>query len=337
MRSNYAANLSLVALPVATVLCIVCATEVSGAGAFGALGASGAAGASGAPGAVEAPQRVNAVARAADEPIAVSDEPGWTAPQALRRVRTGGIAAPLPEGIVLVRAVGELRPGALTRSWTFQPEEPGDAPRRTIAVLPSSALEDAAARLDAMGDAPRLRVELTGVIQLYRGQNFILPQMVTSLDATRSGRPASRVPDADALDADEIERRLRERLGPVPRGTDVPLGYDEGFAQGVREGRVIRRRGVVRRDDETGGWRFVPESEHVGSPDITMGLLPNRMLERIERFARVGDTPRPLLISGEVVRYGDRLFMLATAIEWPRTGRSLRPGGVASGSASTAR
>lgn len=137
-----------------------------------------------------------------------------------------------------------------------------------------------------------------------------------------------------AVRAEDVERRLLERVGDVQRSSD--LGDRSPVADGPRSIDPVRgrpwleaerslqdRHGVVTRDPVTGEWRFVFESSRgeVGEREVT--LLPCAVLERLEHQVRSGQGPMAVVISGEVTLYWGRAYLLPSSYADPRSGRLL--------------
>lgn len=269
----------------------------------------------------------------------------------------------LPEGTYFRRAAGRLLPrpeGGEGRGLRFLPDDFGDDPKASIALAPSPALQAAEALFTAgpvAGDevGQSVLVELSGEVLSYRGRNWILADLIVPVRSDPLIRPEDAdidIPvdradpvagasseqdvvgaqtDSDQRDiAAELERRLRARIGPVGRSLQAGAAEPTEIETAGRlesEQRVIRSRGTVIRDNDTGGWRFVPVSQDGGSPDPPMRLLASSILESLERTVRAVDGPKPLLLTGRVVSYRGETWLRLATYELPRAGASLRPGG----------
>lgn len=166
----------------------------------------------------------------------------------------GGYRLPLlREGSVITRVLGDLAQDPDEKLWLFRPfvAESGGL-RREFVLLPCPTLEDML-RTVRLSPSP-VEFELTGRVFIYRGRNFVLPELappIVRFDATE-GAPkqpsnnAQPTPSGDAkfvppvatppakADAnapklsnddpfaaddaavDAIEKRLEERVGRVP-------------------------------------------------------------------------------------------------------------------------
>ncbi|HMN97302.1 MAG TPA: hypothetical protein PKC43_12665 [Phycisphaerales bacterium] len=152
------------------------------------------------------------------------------------------------------------------------------------------------------------------------------------------------IPDPPAAppseESDAIERMLRDRIGAVPVPIEVlpprEIALPE-FSAAIegpidagpappQETLVVARRGTIVRDNDRGGWRFVPVSADGGTPEESMRILPSAVLERAERSVRAAQDPIPVLVTGRVLRFRDEVWLRLTAYELPRTGRSIFPG-----------
>lgn len=135
----------------------------------------------------------------------------------------------------------------------------------------------------------------------------------------------------------DIERRLEERIGRAPTrrvpekvGAQPTAARGEGGGQGgdaaqapVANGeRLALRRGRLLRDPQAGSWRFVPE-QFSGRGDVSLEILPCLLLEQLERSARESDAPPVILLSGSVLAFEGRSYLLPTSFRIAREGRGL--------------
>jgi hypothetical protein len=258
--------------------------------------------------------------------------------------------------------------GGEGRGLRFLPDDFGDDPKAAIPLAPSPALEDgeslfAAGPVAGDGLGQSVTVELSGELLTYRGRNWILADFIVPLrraplalpegaDVDIPVDPADPVAgaaseqdvigaqtDSDERDlAADLERRLRSRLGPVGRSlkAGTASGPDAGAAPSLESAaerlrepeRLIRRRGAVIRDNDTGGWRFVPVTQDGGAPDPPMRILASAIVENLERTVRSAEGPKALLLTGRVTTYRGETWLRLATFETPRAGASLRPGGV---------
>ncbi|MFO0873110.1 MAG: hypothetical protein U0575_03950 [Phycisphaerales bacterium] len=178
------------------------------------------------------------------------------------------------------------------------------------------------------------------------------PQPASS-GAAGASSSATVGPRSDSDEAAEILRQLRDRVGPVPRSSariadDAPATPAPGGAGSAAEpsdtqgavidpargtttprrlaDQLVRRRGVVVRDNDRGGWRFVSATEDGGSREPAVRLVPSRSLEQLEQLVRSTDQPVALLVSGQISRFRGEDWLRVTEFVRPRTGTTLSPG-----------
>lgn len=260
-----------------------------------------------------------------------------TSPTVTDSATLGAFRLPLlREGSVLARVVGDLTLDPDEKVWLFRPLKPDPSGlRRELVLLPCATLED---MLRAVRNAPGpVEFELTGRVFVYRGRNFLLPELapaILQLSSPGNAKPTDGATeaksvvdpgaDADDVAVEDIERRLEERIGRVPTSAlpNAPAP-DADQAPIVASGtRVVLRRGRLSRDPQAGSWRFVPE-QTTGSGDPSLELLPCALLERLEKDARQNDTPPIVLLSGSVTAFAGRSYMLPTTYRRAREGRGL--------------
>lgn len=253
----------------------------------------------------------------------------------------------LREGSVISRVPGDLAQDPDDKLWLFRPSaSEGGGLRREFVLLPSPVLEDML-RLVRLSPSP-VEFEMTGRVFIYRGRNFLMPELAPSIvrfDAKPGETPppaASTVtaPSGDAKfvppagDADdalvrELEKRLEERVGQVPTvRPSERIAPKEGAAAKkapVASGtRVVSRQGRLSRDPQSGSWRFVPE-QVTGSGDPSMEVLPCLLLESLERAARESDSSPRILLSGTVYAFEGRSYLLPSSYRRARAGVGLGP------------
>ena len=138
---------------------------------------------------------------------------------------------------------------------------------------------------------------------------------------------------AEDAAVDDIEKRLEERIGRAPTRR-IPESASAASAEAKRNAataasapvasgeRLTLRRGRLLRDPQAGSWRFVPE-QFTGNGDGSMEILPCLLLEQLERAARESDAPPVTLMSGTVLAFEGRNFLLPTSFRRAREGRGL--------------
>lgn len=179
--------------------------------------------------------------------------------------------------------------------------------------------------------------EATPVTSSQRDDAFGSRWVPTLPQARRAAEiAASRVGE---VRADDVERRLLDQVGDVQRSSDTGATEDAKAMAALAgtgavdpisgrpwlEGeRIVQERhGMVTRDPVTGEWRFVFESSRGDLGEREATLLPCKALESIERQARSGHGPMPLVLSGQVTRFDGRAYLLPMSARAPTTGRLL--------------
>ncbi|MFM7133356.1 MAG: hypothetical protein ACKO0W_03465 [Planctomycetota bacterium] len=250
----------------------------------------------------------------------------------------------LREGSVVSRVSGDITQDPDDRLWIFRPtQSESGGIRREFVLLPSPVLEDMV-RLMRLSPSP-VEFEVTGRVFIYHGHNYLLPELAPAIvrfDAKPGETPkptddavaapsgeARFVPpvgdDDDAIVRD-IEKRLEERVGQVP--TTRPSeriapregsGPKSPIASGTR---FVAREGRIARDPQSGSWRFVPE-QRGGSGDPSLEILPCLLLESLERAARQSDASPRIVLSGTVLAYEGRSYLLPSSFRRARAGIGL--------------
>ncbi|MSR41061.1 MAG: hypothetical protein EXS10_04070 [Phycisphaerales bacterium] len=277
-----------------------------------------------------------------------------TAPQAPKPAASmdlGGYRlALLREGASLVHAVGEITQDPDERNWVFRARVgtlnssgPGASAsmRRELLLMPSPVLEDML-RVQQLSPVP-VEFEVTGKVFIYRGRNWLLPELAPPImrfdaapsavvapqaaptAATQSPNGKSSIvlsDDPDDAAVRELERRLEARIGTVPgvaRREDprrieedavVEAMDDAANSRASDDARLHARRGQLTRDPTTGAWRFLPQQGRSKHDDLALELLPCLMLERLERSARETDGIYEIIVSGSVLLFEGRRFLL---------------------------
>lgn len=265
----------------------------------------------------------------------------------------------LREGSVISRVVGDITLDPDEKHWVFRPIQPESGNlRREFVLLPSATLADML-RNRNLTPSP-LEYEVTGRVYIYKGRNYLFPELAPPIvrfdtrpsqtpspDAkpipTPNGEakfvpppatPARRDPsigkDDDAT-VDAIERRLEQRVGRTPIGklsdeseSGKPDGGKSDAVADLPEpgSRLVLRSGRLMRDPSAGSWRFVPE-QVTGKGDGSLEILPCLLLERLELTTRESDSPPTVLISGQVVVFNEQAYLMPTSFRRAREGRGL--------------
>lgn len=249
----------------------------------------------------------------------------------------------LREGSYIARSVGTVRLDEKRNEWIFVPEaRDASGLEREFVILPNETLGETKRTLDL---SPRaLRFEATGEVFIYQSRNYLLLSMVTPLvDALPANEersdpapPAAR--DATSVDeeqiAEELERRLAERIKAVPKAPMAGETSDAGDESAPRGNadtgrrtaiRVQSRRGHLLRDSSTGGWRFVYDGQPADNRDPSMPILPCLALERVENLVRLAESQAPLVVSGTTTTFEGRTYLLPTSFRLARGGKGIDP------------
>ncbi len=256
----------------------------------------------------------------------------------------------LREGASLVHALGEITQDPDERIWVFRARVgtlnssgSGESAslRRELLLMPSPVLEDML-RVQQFSPVP-VEFEVTGKVFIYRGRNWLLPELappIMRFDAAPSTAlappeaPATATPtpngkstvvlsdDPDDAAVQALERRLESRIGTVPgigRRDDprrieatvpVEIMDDAANTRSSDDTRLHARRGQLTRDPSTGAWRFLPQQARNPHDDLALEVLPCLMLERLERSAREADGVYEIVLSGSVLRFEGRRYLL---------------------------
>lgn len=242
----------------------------------------------------------------------------------------------LREGVFLKQVPGTIHLNEKSGFWHFQNDlaEGSQTTRfgRTFGILPSSALADAITRIKAT--EVQQRFEVSARVTVYHGMNYLLPTLVTAIsdlidddqseviapdgsvmsETQTSKGPVNSLDDRDDT-GDRLEERLRNRLGSLPVSSDMPQTNQTTSERttSMSEGdRIQNRRCTVLRDQRSGTWRVIFESEGSDQRDPTMEILPCLLLGKLERRSAQSDLPGSILLSGEVTRYRGRNYLLPT-------------------------
>ncbi len=160
------------------------------------------------------------------------------------------------------------------------------------------------------------------------------PTSALSTEATRASAVAPVDPETFAQ---ELERRLSERIAVVPSSGDpvaaapAAAGIEQPSRSGAVAGdgdqslasadaqsvslallppmRIQSRRGTVTRDPLTGVWRFIFASGHSDEGDIALELLPCEFLTELAAKARTGVTGATVLLTGDITVFNGRNYL----------------------------
>ncbi len=281
-------------------------------------------------------------------------QPTESTPQAPKPAASADLGgyrlALLREGASLVHAMGEITQDPDERNWVFRARlgtlnsaATGESAslRRELLLMPSPVLEDML-RVQHLSPVP-VEFEVTGKVFIYRGRNWLLPELAPPImrfdaapsAATAPSEPANAITptpngkssvvlsdDPDDAAVQDLERRLESRIGSVPGVgrrddprrvepvTTVDTRDDAANTRVSDDPRLHARRGQLTRDPSTGAWRFLPQQARNAHDDLALELLPCLMLERLERSARETDGVYEIVLSGNVLLFEGRRYLL---------------------------
>ena len=239
----------------------------------------------------------------------------------------------LREGTLIARAVGTISFDSRFGSWTFTNEVRSDqsaqAFRRTFYLLPGRALEAFNAFADKPAPSPNGRFEVYGSITVYEGVNFLLPSLITPLGVVSTPRlggvnqdaagvvdqtksPTNTLDEGSSAISNQLEVRLQDRIGYLPMSIDSsdPMSAEPNPGLIPDGTRLQNRAGTIVRDQRTGAWRFLFDSQGPGSRDPSIELLPCLHLQTIENRSMSNDLPTRIHASGLVTTYKQRNYLL---------------------------
>ncbi len=243
----------------------------------------------------------------------------------------GGDVSPFPadgllrDGSYLLQIKGSLRRS--DDGWVFRAPGAGGASTTDLIVLPCTLLGNLEQLVASM--APdEIVFELSGQVFAYRGRNYLLPTHAPRLAGYVPQPPQPhREPASDGDSAEQILDQLERSVGPVPRPASAA-----GTTPGATEPRkllapgtvLLWRRGWMVREPG-GSWSFVFHADATAEADPPMTLLPCLLLEDMEQHAQRSPDRPAMVVSGRVLRYHARNYLLATSFQIARHRTPLRP------------
>ena len=268
----------------------------------------------------------------------------------------------LREGSTLVGVVGNVDRDPVTggRRLTISVDDER-SPGHQLVFLPNTLLTELD-QVIAFADADSvLQFRITGRVMIYEGRNFLvmthppilIGRGVAPLATPEPSVPAANAPaatttsattsenDTDPDDIDSIMSRLERAVGPVARRPGAAASTADGNApaadatntQGAATGRtiaegtrIVDRRARVRRTTG-GGYSLIFDADASGISDPPMMLLPCRLLEDLAAVSARRAEDASVLISGEVMLYRGRNYLLPSVYRIPSNVTALTPGG----------
>jgi len=186
-----------------------------------------------------------------------------------------------------------------------------------LIVLPSRNLERLEQLLDPGETRPRVRV--SGQVFSYRGRDYLLLSEASSPTIDQPVAPGAAPPDTPdpgaPVRAEDLLRDLESRATParaLPRVMGRQISPDvTGTGAGLADGALItsRRGRLVRLPD--GELAFTPDNDST-SPDGPMPLAPCLTLARMESVSLWRADGVPMEVSGRVLTYRGRRYLLPT-------------------------
>lgn len=278
------------------------------------------------------------------EPV---DTPRPAAPLPLPGV--DGVGVPtgnrIAEGKFLPQRQGSLR-RAPTGEWIFVFDEvPGQARERPVVLLPNMAL----ARLEravgaAESDQPAVGVTVSGQVFVFDRREYLLLTTFGLAPPPESAPPPAEAPAAEDAeppqpaaqgesDVRDLIRSLEVRRGSLTRrtvsaeaqpassgpgaGEESDEDQTESTAGLIPEGTLLTRQVGRLVRAETGELAFARDNDGDSPGNAPMILLPCRILQRLESMARFNQQERPIELSGRVMAYRGRNFLLPTSYLLP--------------------
>lgn len=259
------------------------------------------------------------------------------------------------EGSHLIQIRGTMRGDEGGSSWVFVIDQAHPTlPGCELSVLPCTKLGEMQ-RMVEMTQTQKVLFEASGQVFAYRGRNYFLPvhAALVAVHAPPAAQPvsgpdsavgtaetsptqtddeqttASKTEDDDSAEA--IAAELDRAVGPVTKSLDTGQKEkaDERVAGKSRpvvkeDAMILSRRGRMTRD-AGGSWTFVFDADAAGLADPPMTLLPCLLLERMESYAGTSESGALMLLSGRVLTYHERNYLLPTVYQIPRERTPIKP------------
>lgn len=254
------------------------------------------------------------------------------------------------EGSHLVQVPGTMHADEGGANWKFviDPAHP-TLPGYELSVLPCTKLGEMQ-RMVEVTETQKVVFEASGEVFAYKGRNYFLPEHAALVAAgappaatqpsgqsgATAGEASSRPgedADAEPEEADSaaaIAKGLDRAVGPMKQSLDTGLAAkpDESAKSKPKalkqDAQILWRRGRMTRDGG-GSWTFVFDADAAGLADPPLTLLPCLLLERMETYAGTSETGALMLISGRVLTYHDRNYLLPTVYQIPRERTQIKP------------
>lgn len=251
-------------------------------------------------------------------------------------VRPSARQSLLREGSRLIQTQGVISHQEDVGSWQLIIEPSDESmPRYVLTLLPSTHLTDAQRVIESVTDDRPLVFEVGGEVMVFQSQNYLLlthpPRVVAQSEGEYTDDPETTDgPDRRSRDAASIMRDMERQTGPIQRRPGRATNAEDE-ERSTREHEhlqpegtsIVMRRGKVSRDSR-GAWKFIFDSDATGLDDPPMTLLPCMTLQRLVRHEQVRGQA-PILLSGRIMVYEGRNYLLPTVFQTPRERSGLTP------------
>ena len=271
----------------------------------------------------QASQPIMPVTEPRPEPYRPSAE-SWTLPD--QEDSASWISSPtiVPEGTFLVRQSG-LMVKAPTGEWLFSPGNTADGrPLPAMVMVPGRVLARMETAAEAESDSGSAAFEINAQVLLYDGRNYALVSSFSQLagtaeDPTATGEgdetPPARPDDSNLTPALQIlisdleQSRSAGRRGLVPTEAADPqtrAPVAEGTFLTRRRARLVRLAG--------GEWGASFDSGIDQADQGALVIVPCAALQRMEAIAANRSENLSFELSGRVLDYGGRSYVLPTVL-----------------------
>lgn len=253
----------------------------------------------------------------------------------------------LPEGSRIVGVPGRLVRSDGGTEWMFEfeaPEDTDEVPLAPMPVIPCAELE----RRERLAEDPQFNVRFLvyGEVFVYRNRNYLLPSFIqpaevgyvsndadlaaefeeaaggTGADATASNDAVNSAPERGRTGG--LSPRLRSRSMASSRTPQMMPSDGEGggedavIMEALPEGTFLAlRSGRLLRSSVGGEIIFVFDADKDGGQDPPVVLAPSLLLERMEKRAEDRTDGVRFLLSGEVLTYHNRNYLIPAMMVVP--------------------
>lgn len=256
----------------------------------------------------------------------------------------------LAEGTFVVQRTGTIRPGSdgALEGWTFEFDQPESGrPIPSMKVIPSANLGAFVRSIRPSADGHR--VTLSGRVLAYRGANYLLltapPRLIALASPSPSDESPRNTPPPESTGPFDPSRTIdtlkkddgSSALSPPreqPDSAAAPSGATKRASSLRAEGTMIINRAARCTLDGSGRAQVLSfEADSDGLQDPPMGVVPCRLLERLENQARQRGDAMRLIISGQIISADSSPSILITSFRIPYDRDNLSPaaGGSLSG------